>query len=424
MVMDKENEHFFKIEQCRICKSKDLVKYLNFGKLPLANSSLASLDDEEFFFPLEVMFCRNCFLSQLSIVVDPKLMFSYYTYRSSISKTFQRHCAELVDDVSSYFGDGGKFAIDIASNDGCLLKQFKAKDFKVLGVEPADNIADIAIEEGIPTMKEFWSKDVAEGVVETHGKADIVVGTNVFAHVNDLDEFIEAVNNVLKDDGVFVIEVPYMANLISKTEFDTIYHEHLSFFLLKPLEVLFKRHAMRIANVKEFPIHGGTIRVSVIKDVNKKIPINEKTINTFLDLEESNRLHDLNTYLEFVNKLHIVKKDLLALLNKLKKENKKVAAYAASAKGNTLFNYCGINKDLVEFIIDETPEKENKFFAGNHIPIYGPEELEKRKPDYLVILAWNFAKEIINKTEAHRKREGKYIIPIPNVMVIGDFDQL
>jgi hypothetical protein len=411
------------VKECRICKSRRLAKYLDLGKMPLANAVLCSKNQKELFFPLEVLFCRDCFLSQLSVVVDPKLMFSNYVYRSSISRTFQKHCSGLAEEALAYFpGEENPLAVDIASNDGCLLQEFKKRKAKALGIEPARNIAEIAISRGIPTVIEFFTKETAQKIVEEHGKAKIVTLTNVLAHVDDLDGFVEAMKALTDDEGVCIIEVPYMANLIKKNEFDTVYHEHLSYFLVKPLKTLFEKHGMKVAKVEEFQIHGGSIRLTVVKEGNVRVPIRAETVQKFLDLEEKEKLYGLKTYLEFAKSLADIKRGFLAILKKHKKS--RIAAFAASAKGNTLLNYCKIGPKEISFIIDETPEKQGCFFAGSHIPIYGFGELEKRKPDFLVILAWNFSKEIIDKTPGHRERKGKYIIPIPNPKIVESADEL
>ncbi len=413
------------IDHCRVCGSKKLTKYLHFGMMPLANAYVdPHSKEEEFGFPLEVLFCETCALSQLSIVIEPEIMFSDYAYHSSISKTFQQHCSDMALQVKEYLKKPGPFVVDIASNDGCLLREFKKKGFRILGVEPAKNLASMANAEGIETLPYFWDETIAKKILQKYGPADVITATNVFAHVHDIKSFVQNVKLTLADEGLFIIEVPYALNLIKKSEFDTIYHEHLSYFLVKPLQYLFEQEGMELRDVQEMPIHGGTIRVFVSKKENKGFPARKDRIESFLARERKEGLHSLASYFDFVNKLLDIKIDLLQLLSKLKKERKIVAAYGASAKGNTLLNYCGVSSDFIDFIIDETPEKQNKLYAGNHIPIYGYAELEKRKPDYLAILAWNFAKEIMQKTKEHEKRCGKYIIPIPRVRVVSGVNEL
>ncbi len=413
------------ISECRICGSKKLVKYFHLGMMPLANAYVDPASKEnEFGFPLEVLFCENCALSQLSIVVDPSTMFSDYAYHSSISKTFQKHCAEMGDQLKGYLKKPSLFAVDVASNDGCLLREFKKKGYRVLGVDPAKNLAAMANAEGLETLPYYWDEVVAKKILQKYGAPDVITAMNVFAHVHDVKSFVQNVKLVLDDEGVFVIEVPYALNLIKKNEFDTIYHEHLSYFLVKPLKHLFESEGMELRDVQEMPIHGGTIRVFVTKKENNGFVRQAGRIAEFLKREQAEGLHSVKSYFDFVNRLLDLKIDLLQLLSRLKKEGKTIGAYAASAKGNTLLNYCGVSSDFIDFIIDETPEKQNKLYAGNHIPIFGLPELEKRKPDYLVILAWNFAKEIMGKTRDHEKRGGKYIIPIPHVRVVSSAGEL
>ena len=406
-----------KIKRCRICNSKNLIKYLSLGKTPLANSFIEpkNINKKELKFPLEVLYCKNCSLSQLSIVVNPKLLFSKYVYRSSISKTFQNHCAKMAEKVIKMIKSyKNELVVDIASNDGCLLKQFKNIGFKTLGVEPAKNLADIANLNGIETISSFWSIATAKKNLKNYGKAKVITATNILAHVDDLNKFLKAVNILLKKDGLFIVEVPYLYHLLTKNEFDTIYHEHLSYFLVKPLKKLYENNDLYIIKIEKYPIHGGSLRIYASKNNLKE----DTSVREFLNFENKNKLYDINTYKNFHKEVKKIKKDFLKLLNQLKNKKKKVVAYGASAKGNTLLNYCGINKNLISFTVDDTPEKQNKFAPGSKIPIKDASYLEKEKPGYIVLLAWNFAKEIMQKTEEYRKRGGKYIIPIPEVRVV------
>ncbi|MFH1663409.1 MAG: class I SAM-dependent methyltransferase [archaeon] len=417
---------FFKLEECRICGSKELKKYLSLGTLPLANNLVeANKTTTDLFFPLEVVLCNKCFLSQLSVVVDPELLFSDYAYRTSISTTFQKHFALMAAYIKEFFPHTkDSLVLDIASNDGCMLKEFRKLGFRVLGVDPAVNLAKIAEEEGIPTLVEFWNEKVAEKVIREQGKAKVVAATNVFAHVHDVHGFLKAVKKVLDSDGIFILEFPYALHLIEKNEFDTIYHEHLSYFLVKPLLELLESEKMAVFDVQEIPIHGGSIRVFAKHSENKKIKIQEKNINSFLELENKNKLYDLNTYLAFAEKTLEVKIAFLQLMLKLKKEKKKIAGYGAAAKAGTLLNYCGIGSNYIDFIVDDAPTKQNKSFAGNRIPIVQSSVLEKEKPDYLVLFAWTIAKELIEKTKNFQRKGGKYIIPLPFPRIIENQTQL
>src|SRR3989344_5910198 len=417
---------FSKVEKCRICGSSELTKYLDLGIMPLANSYVDPKSNEkENAFPLEVVLCSNCSLSMLSIIVSPEAMFSNYVYHSSISRTFQNHCLEMAIGVKERLGGkDGLFVLDIASNDGCLLREFRKKGFKVLGVDPAKNLAEKANKEGIATIPEFWQESVALEIIKKHGKADAITATNVFAHVDDVHGFLGNVLLALSDEGVLIIEAPYALNLIKHSEFDTIYHEHLSYFLVKPLKMLFEMNGMELRDVEEYNIHGGSIRLFATKKGNTSFAANPENIKAFLELESREKLYSAGAYFEFASKLLDIKIELLSLLSRLHKEGKMVSGYGASAKGNTMLNYCGISSDFVEFIVDETPEKQNMLYAGNHIPIYPASELEKRKPEYILILAWNFAKEIIEKTAKHQERSGKYIVPIPKMRVLSGAEEL
>lgn len=405
-----------KIVRCRVCGSEELIKYLDLGKTPLVNS-LVELKDKgkkEKRFPLEVLYCKNCSLSQLSIVVDPKILFSRYVYRSSISKTFQVHCAEMADSVISLLDPSKKeLAVDIASNDGCLLEQFKKKGFMVIGVEPAENIAKIANSKGIETLCRFWDDGVAETILEKYGKAKVITATNVFAHVDDLNSFLKAVGILLDENGLFIIEVPHLYDLLAKNEFDTIYHEHLSYFLVKPLKVLLDRNKLKIFRVEKHSIHGGSLRVFASKGNLKE----DGSPRRLLEFEDKKGLYSIKAYQDFEARTKEIKKNLLKLLAELACKNKKIVAFGASAKGNTLLNYCGIDSKLIRAVIDDTPEKQNHIYPGTGIKIVDRIYLDKEKPDYIVLLAWNFADEIIKSLTMHNG-SFKYVIPIPHVRIV------
>lgn len=394
-----------------------MVKYLNLGEMPLANSFIEPKNRHrpEQKFPLEVLYCRNCSLSQLSIVVNPEILFSKYVYRSSISKTFQEHCTQMADKASEIVNPGrNKLVIDIASNDGCLLHKFKNKGFEVIGVEPAENIAKIANANGVKTICSFWNIEISNKILEKYGKAKIITATNVLAHVDDLNAFLKAVGILLDEDGIFIVEVPYLYDILSKSEFDTIYHEHLSYFLVSPLKKLYDNNKLKIFRIEKYPIHGGSIRIYS----SKKFFEEDDSIKEFLKFELDKKLYEIKTYKSFEMKVKKVKKEILTLLRELKHKNKKIAAYGASAKGNTLLNYCRIDSKLVDFIVDDTPEKQGHLAPGSKIRIVDSSYLNKEKPDYILLLAWNFSKELMRKTNNIYKGKIKYIIPIPSVSIV------
>ena len=407
--------------QCRICKKPALEKYLDLGNVPLANKLIPKEDvqNNEQKFPLQVMVCKNCYLSQLSIVVNPRILFSHYRYQSSISETFKKHCAMMAMQCKQKFSLSSEdLVVDIASNDGCLLQEFKKIGAKVMGVDPAQNVASIAINSGIPTVIGFWSAEIAKKIEQNHGKAKFITATNVFAHVDNIDEFVDAVSMLLGDGGIFLIEVPYVVDLVKHHEFDTIYHEHLSYFLVHPLATFFNRHAMEIVDIEKFDIHGGTIRIYIKKKNNISIDVDHTRLDIFLENEKKGGFLGMTKYKEFSEQVQQVKRDIMRLLNKLREEGAKVAAFGASAKGNTLMNYCGITKEHIDFIVDDTPEKQGYFSPGTKIPIVPQQHLKNKVPDYLLLLVWNFANEIMDKTQWFKERNGRYIIPIPALKIL------
>jgi len=408
-----------KLERCRICKNKKLEKILDLGEMPLANAFLDKnqLSQKEIFYPLRVVWCESCGLLQIDEIVPPEILFKNYIYVSGTSEALRKHFESLATEVVNSFKlNSESLVIDIGSNDGTLLKEFKKFGLKVLGVEPAVNIAKIAEENGVKTISNFFSVDIAKKIISKNEKADAITATNVFAHTDDLDDLLKGVSYLLKDDGVFVIEVPYLVDLLENVEFDTIYHEHLSYFAVCPLKRFFEERDFIIINIERIKIHGGTIRVFVSK---KKSRYNiNKNVNQLVSLEIKKGLNEVTAYRRFAELVEKLKEDLVGLLKKLKSENKKVIGYGAAAKGNTLLNYYHIGPELIEFIADLNPMKQNKFTPGTNIPVYSPEQIYKAKPDYMLILAWNFADEIMKQQHKFKEKGGKFVTPIPEVKVI------
>lgn len=405
---------------CRICNSSNLINYIDFGEMPIATSFKKPEEPQDARIPLGVNFCKDCGLSQLNVVVDPFYLFSNYPYNSSVSKTFQEHCFEMSKSLKKLFGNReGIRVLDIASNDGCLLKEFKKNGYKVVGVDPARNLAEKANRDGIETICAFWDKDIAKEVVNKIGKIDIVIATNVFAHVDDVHGFIECAKETMLDDGIFVIEFGYAKNLIRYNEFDTILHEHLSYYLVTPLVKLFSMHGMQISDIVEFKnIHGGSLRVITVKNDNNKISINKEIVYRYLRDEEANGLLSIEPYFKLEKNASKIRLEIQEIIREIRRKGEVVAGYGAPVKGNTFVNYCRLNKEDIPFIIDDTKDKQGLVYAGTGIPIVPSEWIKKEKPKYLFILAWNFADEIMNKTQEFKDADGKYIIAIPKPRIV------
>jgi len=401
---------------CRVCGSSDLIKYLDLGLMPLANnleftSQLAKTKEQ---YPLQVMLCPDCGLSQLSIVVDPKKMFDYYTYRSSINKGYLDHCKDMCESLTYKFGlNENTFHIDIAGNDGALLKVFKGLlRHKVLNVDPASNLTAIAEADGIPSITDFWGSHL---VGRIDGKADLITATNVFAHLDKVGDFIRACKEALAPDGILVIENPYLIDFIENMAFDTVYFEHVSYWSVNPMMELCCDSGMKVINVEKQAIHGGSMRYTIAHTKSKHIP---SSAVVEISREERNKGYGkIDSYLNWSNEIKIIIEDFGTNLLELKKQGNTIIGFAASAKGNTLLNCAKINTDIVSCIIDQTPEKIGKFSPGTGIPIYGIEKIMKINPDYIVILSWNFKEEIIEKIKL-LEYKGKFIIPIPTWEVI------
>lgn len=404
--------------RCRVCDGGDLIGFLDLGEMPLVNRYLAAADSPEPRFSLQILFCRNCALSQLSVVVDPEVLYRDYSYQSSISATFQEHCAKMAADLgTSLHLSSEDLVLEVASNDGCLLSRFKALGCRVLGVEPATNLAQAAERAGLPTLNHFWNEQSAGEAVKAHGRPRLIIATNVLAHVDDLHSFLRAVSASLHPEGAFVFEVPFMVHFMNRAEFDTTYHEHLSYFLLKPLVKALGENGMTVTDVVEFEIHGGSIRVTARPAHLSGVTPNP-SVSRLLKWEEELGLYESATYLKFAAHVALLKDELSTFLSALKSKGKTIAAYGASAKGNILLNFCEVDGRIVDFIVDDTPAKQGKFSPGNRIPIVGREHLWRHRPDYLLLLAWNFVDELVRNTADFRQGGGRYIVPIPSLRVM------
>lgn len=405
--------------KCRICKNNNLKKFLSLGKTPLANSFLSKkeLNQKEKSFPLEICFCNNCKLVQLTHVVPGELMFKNYVYVSSTTNTFKQHFNKMAEDISNTFNlSKNSLVVDIGSNDGLLLRAFQKFGARTIGIEPATNVARIAEQNGVETINDFFSENSVKKIISRRGNAGIITAANVFAHVNNLDEFIGNVKKLLKKDGIFVIEVQYFADTIEKMTFDNIYHEHLSYFTLTPLIYFFKRHGMEVFNAQRVASHGGSLRV-FIKNAGSKYEI-DGAVKEALVYENKLGINDFELYKQFADKVYIAREKLVSLLKRIKREGKSIAGYGAPAKGNTLLNFCKIGTDYIGYIVDDNPLKIGLYTPGMHISVVSSEVLDEKKPDYILILAWNFAEEILSKTKKYSDAGVKFIIPLPEPVVI------
>lgn len=413
------NDQVKKVSSCRICKNKKLKTTISLGLTPLANAFLKEehLDASEPFFPLEVNFCPDCGQLQLGHVVHPDLLFRNYVYVSSTSPIFTAHFEEYAKEVYKRFKLSKKsLVVDIGSNDGILLKPFKKLGTRVLGIDPAVKIAKKATKEGIETLPHYFNQKLIKKIIKTHGNADIITANNVFAHVHDLDELTLATKTLLKNNGIFIIEAPYLLDFLQNNLFDTIYHEHLSYFSIKPLTIFFERHNMVVLDVQKTTTHGGSIRVFV-KKKNSKHKI-QSNVRKMLEEEKKLGLHSSKTFIEFANNVKKNKTKLIGLLNKLKLRGKTIVGYGAPAKGNTLLNYFGIGKDTLDYIVDDSPLKQGLYTPGTHIPVVSSKKLQQTKPDYVLILAWNFAEPIMKKLSDFSIKGGEFIVPAPEPTTI------
>lgn len=404
---------------CRFCGADRVHTFVDLGMSPLCESYVSKehLNEVEHFYPLHVFVCESCLLVQLDQYVSASEIFSDYAYFSSYSDSWVQHAAKYVETVSSRFEIGpGQRVMEVASNDGYLLQHFVARNVPVLGIEPAQNVADVAIEKGIPTVVRFLGELSARDIVNQHGGADLVVANNVFAHVPDINDFTAGLKALLKPGGVLTIEVPHLWRLIELNQFDTIYHEHFQYYSLLSAERVLSAHGLTVFDVEELRSHGGSLRLYVRLTDDSSKP-QEARLAELREREVKYGFDRLDTYKSFESKVHATKRKLLQFLITAKEEGKRIVGYGAPGKGNTLLNYCGIRTDFLDFTVDRNPYKQGKFAPGTRIPILGPKELEEARPDYVLILPWNLRDEIAAQLEYIREWGGQFVVPIPEVEV-------
>jgi hypothetical protein len=386
---------------------------------PLSNAFLPAekLSAMEPFYPLHAFVCDSCFLVQLDEFESPDAIFSDYLYFSSYSESWLKHAANYSEKMVNRFGlTSESFVVEVASNDGYLLKNFVEKKIPCLGIEPAENVAKEAIKIGVPTKCVFFGEKTAKEIRKERGAADLVAGNNVYAHVPDINDFTAGLKAILSDRGVITLEFPHLLELIKNNQFDTIYHEHFSYLSLLAVEKIFAAHGLMIFSVDQLSTHGGSVRIYAQHSDKPAWPV-DPSVAAIRELESSAGLNNIATYPEFKHKVEAIKRELLSFLIEAKSAKKTVAAYGAAAKGNTLLNYCGIRGDFIDYVVDRNPHKQGLFTPGTHIPVYAPEKISETRPDYILILPWNLKDEVINQLGEIRSWGGKFIVPIPSLQV-------
>ncbi len=405
---------------CRFCDTPLEHTFLDLGMSPLSNAYLSAdqLLHMEPFYPLRVFVCHNCFLVQLPAFTSSEAIFSDYAYFSSYSDSWLEHCRGYVNDVvQRYQLDTQSQVVEIASNDGYLLRYFRPLGVPVLGIEPAQNVAQVAIEAGIETVVDFFGRQLATLLKDQNRQADLLIGNNVLAHVPNLNDFVAGLSILLAPNGVITMEFPHLMQLMAENQYDTIYHEHFSYYSLLTVQRVFQAHGLTIFDVEKLQTHGGSLRIHAChQDCGQFPPTNR--CSDLLQAERDFGLGSIEGYRDFAEKVHSSKRQLLEFLINCRRRGEKVVGYGAPAKGNTLLNYCGVREDLLPFTVDRSPHKQGRYLPGTHIPIYPVEQIEQTRPDYVLILPWNLKTEIMQQMAGIRRWGGRFVTPIPEVTII------
>lgn len=417
--MESQQLSIKKDNTCRFCGEALRFTFVDLGMSPLCESYLSphQLNQMEPFYPLHVFVCENCFLVQLQEYVTPEHIFTEYAYFSSYADSWLKHAENYTNLVSERFHlNAHSFVVEVASNDGYLLQYFVQKNIPVLGIEPAKNVAKVAVEKGVPTLTEFFGEQLARQLCEKGQQADLIAGNNVLAQVPDLNDFVSGLKTLLKPTGVITIEFPHLMKLMEQNQFDTIYHEHFSYFSFITAEKIFAAHGIQLFDVEELPTHGGSLRIYGRHMENTDIAVTDRA-REMHEREINASFTDMQHYAAFDEQVKETKRKLLNFLIESRRAGKSIVGYGAPGKGNTLLNYCGVRADFIEYTVDRNPYKQGKFLPGTHIPIYSPQKIWETKPDYVFILPWNFKDEIMSQMAGIREWGGRFVVPIPEVTV-------
>jgi SAM-dependent methyltransferase len=407
------------VKPCRFCGANLERTFVDVGMSPLCETypSAEDLNRPEVYYPLHVFVCDRCFLVQLEEYENPENIFGDYPYFSSYSDSWLKHCELYCDRMVERFGlDQSKFVVEVASNDGYLLQYFVRRNVPVLGIEPAGNVATVAIEKGVPSLVRFFGTELATELAAEGRCADLIAGNNVLAQVPNLNDFVEGLRILLKPEGVLTLEFPHVLRLIERNEFDTIYHEHFSYFSLLTTVQILQAHGLKAFDVEELATHGGSLRIYACRAENRTLKV-EPNVGMLIAQEENSGLASPEGYAGFRQQVKKTKLALLDFLVTAARQGKSVAGYGAPGKSATLLHYCGIGKDLIEYTVDRSPHKQGRFLPGTHIPIHHPSRISETKPDYVVVLPWNLKDEIINQLQYVRQWGGRFVVPIPEVKV-------
>ncbi|WP_268626198.1 class I SAM-dependent methyltransferase [Paenibacillus alvei] len=405
---------------CRICGTQLVYTFVDLGQSPLANAFLTpeELGDAEPYYPLHSYVCDTCCLVQLDQFASPASIFKHYLYLSSYSTSWLKHAEQYTDMAIRRFQlNGDSQVIEIASNDGYLLQYFHQQGIRTLGIEPASNVAQLARDKGIPTKAEFFGQRLAEDLVKDEGiSGNLIVANNVLAHVPDVQDFVAGLKRLLHPEGTITIEFPHVLNLIRYKQFDTIYHEHFSYFSLFSAQQLFSMHGLQVTDVEELSTHGGSLRLYIMHEDKDRLAA--AAVQKVLEQERQNGLHDWRAYTAFAQQVEQMREDIIRFMMETRNQGKLVAGYGAPAKGNTLLNYCGFHTAWLPFTVDQNPYKQGLYLPGSRIPIHNPEELKRVRPDYVLILPWNLKEEIMEQCAYIREWGGKFVIFVPEIEVV------